>query len=126
MNPINNTEPNITPEDQELLSKTISIRTVKLLHPISPIQYDIQARSIEKTILHLGGVTKSIEDIGIKTIDRVLVYQKILFGKVRIIHMDNSEIIIDQISKANTILVKEFFEKLVQFQRKNVVNMTKD
>jgi hypothetical protein len=127
MNPYNNNpDINMTPEDKELLSEVISVRTVTLLHPISPIQYKIQVRSIEKTILHLGGITKSIEDIGIKTIDRVLVYQKIFFGRVRIIHMDNSEIIIDQISKSNTILIKEFFEKVVEFQRRNVVNIAKD
>lgn len=113
-------------DDNNLETKIISIRTVKILHPISPIQYDIQAHSIEKTILHLGGITKSIEDIGVKTIDKILVYQRIFFGKVRIVHMDQSEIIIDQISKKNTIMIKEFFENIIQIQRKNVVNITND
>ena len=118
--------PNITQQDEEILSKVMVIRSVGILHPISPIEYNIQARAIEKTILHLHGITKTVEDIGVKTIDKVDIEQGIFFGNVKIVHMDQSEIHIDSISKGNAIEVKNFFEKVIDFQRRNVVNVTGD
>ncbi len=113
------------PEDP-ILSQTIVVRTMTILTPISPIQYNIEARSIERVVLHLHGITKSIEVIGVKTIDQVNIEQGIFFGRVRIIHMDKSEIRIEQISKSNAMKVKTFFERVVEFQRRNVVNVTGD
>jgi hypothetical protein len=117
---------NITDQDKEMLSKVMVIRSVGILHPISPIEYNIQARAIEKTILHLHGVTKTVEDIGVKTIDKVDIEQGIFFGNVKIVHMDQSEIHIDSISKSNAINIKNFFEQVIDFQRRNVVNVTGD
>ncbi len=112
--------------DDPILSVNMAVRTMTILRPISPIQYNIQARSIEKVTLHLHGITKSIEVIGVKTIDQVNIEQGIFFGRVRIIHMDKSEIRIDQISKSNAMKVKTFFEQVVAFQRSHVVNVTGD
>jgi hypothetical protein len=112
--------------EDPILSKTMFVRTMTILRPISPIQYNIEARSIERMVLHLHGITKSIEVIGVKTIDKVNIEQGIFFGRVRIIHMDKSEIRIEQISKSNAIKVKTFFEQVVEFQRRNVVNVTGD
>ncbi len=138
MNPnIQNTYPPINPQVQPsvnqgeepedpILSQTIVVRTMTILTPISPIQYNIQARSIEKVILHLHGITRSIEVIGVKTIDQVNIEQGIFFGRIRIIHMDKSEIRIDQISKSNAMKIKTFFEQVVEFQRSHVVNLTGD
>ncbi len=119
---------NQQPQEVEdpILSVNMSVRTMTILRPISPIQYNIQARSIEKVTLHLHGITKSIEVIGVKTIDQVNIEQGIFFGRVRIIHMDKSEIRIEQISKSNAMKVKTFFEQVVEFQRSHVVNLTGD
>ncbi len=128
MNPLtnNNNNDNNNNTQDEILSKSLTIRTPGILTPISPIQYFIQARSIEKTVFHIRGITKTVDVIGVKTIDKVVVEEGIFFGTIRIVHMDKSEILIGRILKKNAIDIKAFFEEVVEFQRKNVVNLTGD
>ncbi len=117
---------NTTPENDPILQRVISVRTVKFLRPVSPIFFNIRARSIEKITNFLWGLTKSTEVIGVKTIDQVNISEGILFGSVAILHMDKSEIHIDQISKQDARNIKKFFEDVVIFQRRTVVNITGD
>lgn len=117
---------NTNSENDPVLQKVINVRTVKILRPVSPIFFNIRARSIEKITNFFWGLTKSTEVIGVKTIDQVNISEGILFGSVAIIHMDKSEIHIDQISKQDARNIKQFFEDVVIFQRRNVVNITGD
>ena len=110
----------------EILQKSLNISTMIIRTPISPTTYNIQARSIEKVIKHLHGITTSSEVIGVKPIDSVNIDEGIIFGKVTIVHEDKSVIILDRITKANAKIIKDFFTEVVEFQRRNMVNITGD
>ena len=119
----NNSSANLT---DEILTKTLNIPTMVIRTPVSPVMYNIQARSIEKVTKHLHGITTSSEVIGVKPIDSVNINEGIIFGKVTIVHEDKSVIILDRISKSNAKIIKDFFTEVVEFQRRNMVNITGD
>ena len=118
-----NANSNVT---DEILTKSLTIPTMLIRTPISPVTYNIQARSIEKVTKHLHGITKSSEVIGVKPIDSVDINEGIIFGKVTIVHEDKSVIILDRITKNNARIIKDFFSEVVEFQRRNMVNITGD
>lgn len=113
-------------KEDAILNEQILIHSVALLTPISPVTYKVQARTIEKVIRHVWGITQTSEVIGVKTIDQVNIAEGIFFGSVNIIHEDKSTITLDKISKADARKVKAFYETIVEYQRKNVVNITGD
>lgn len=123
---INNVSNNMNQDQSSFDQQAIQVNTLGFLTPISPITYNVQVRSIEKIIHHFQGLTTGSEVIGIKTIDTVNINEGLFFGSVLITHADKSEILIDKISKGDARKVKSFLEGVVDFQRKNVVNMTGD
>ncbi len=104
----------------------IVVSTLWFLTPISPIIYRLGVRkvSIERRVL--WGLFRNNTDVGIRAIDNAKISERIVSASVTITHSDQSEVLIDKITKSDARKIEQFFGSVIEAQRSNVVNIASD
>ncbi len=102
------------------------VHTKKVLRPVNPIVYRFGIHRIEKETMKLWGLFKETIEVGVRTIDSLNISRSLVKCKANIMHSGSSEMLIDDISRADADRIRVFYAEVIEAQRKNVVTIAQD